>query len=298
VDADAFKSVFQQFCRMLGALAMLAQNVRGAASPQPFDKPGYNLLNPTPAASMRELNTDRPDKTESPYTVDAGHFQLEMDLVSYTHDHDATGGTDTRTDAFAIAPVNLKAGLFNNMDVQLVLESYNRVRTEDRAAGTIERQSGFGDVTLRLKQNLWGNDGGRTAFAMMPFVKIPANQDNLGNHAIEGGVILPIAAGLPCGWNLGAMTEFDFLRDDGGNDYHASFVNSITFSHDIAGKLGGYVEFFSEASAERGSRWVGTVDFGLTYGLTDTIQLDAGINVGVTQSADDLNPFIGLSMRF
>lgn len=29
------------------------------------------------------MSTDRPDKTESLYTVDAGHFQFEADLVSF-----------------------------------------------------------------------------------------------------------------------------------------------------------------------------------------------------------------------
>lgn len=28
---------------------------------------------------MRDFETDRPDVTESAYTVDAGHFQLETD---------------------------------------------------------------------------------------------------------------------------------------------------------------------------------------------------------------------------
>ena len=163
---------------------------------------------------MREFSADRPDKTESAYTVDAGHFQVEMDLVSYTYDRDQSGGGDTRTEAWAIAPVNLKVGLFNDLDVQLVLETYNRIRTEDRVAGTTQHQSGFGDATLRWKKNFWGNDGGKTAFAMMPFVKFPANQDNLGNHAVEGGLIFPFSMGLPRGWNLGVMTEVDFLRND------------------------------------------------------------------------------------
>ena len=66
----------------------------------------------------------------------------------------------------------------------------------------------------------------------------------------------------------------------------------------IVGKLGGYVEFFSLVSAERGADWIGTVDAGLTYALTDDIQLDAGVNVGVTRAADDINLFFGISMRF
>ena len=74
---------------------------------------------------MRELSADRPDKTESAYTVDAGHFQVEMDLVAYSYDHDRSGGDDTRTEAWAIAPMNLKLGLLNDVDLQLMIETYN-----------------------------------------------------------------------------------------------------------------------------------------------------------------------------
>ena len=62
--------------------------------------------------------------------------------------------------------------------------------------------------------------------------------------------------------------------------------------------LAGYVEFFSLVSAETGSDWVGTVDIGITYALSDNIQLDGGVNLGVTRSADDINPFFGISWRF
>lgn len=273
--------------------------VRAAETPAPApDKSGHHLFHPTPSGLMRELSTDRPDKTESAYTVDAGHFQLEMDLVTYARDRDQSGGGDTRTEAWAVAPVNLKVGLLNDVDLQLVLETWNHVRTDDRIAGAAVRQSGFGDLTVRLKKNFWGNDGGATAFAMMPFVKFPTNQDGLGNNSVEGGVIFPLAVELPAGWGMGVMTEVDFLRDDAGAGHHVSFINSITLAHDICGKLGGYVEFFSEVSTETGARWVGTVDLGLTYGLTDNLQLDTGINIGVTDSADDLNPFIGLAWRF
>jgi hypothetical protein len=94
------------------------------------------------------------------------------------------------------------------------------------------------------------------------------------------------------------MTEFDFLRDEAGKGYHTAFINSIAFGHDIYGKLGGYLEFFSEVSTESGSPWLGTVDLGLTYSLTKDIQLDAGVNIGITKSADDVSPFLGLSWRF
>jgi len=268
-----------------------------AARPAP-DKGQYHLFNPTPRDLMRPMATDRPDKTESAYTVDAGHFQFEMDLATYTSDRDKSGGGDTRTRAWAIAPVNLKLGLTNNVDLQVILDNYSQVRVEDRAAGTVERMSGFGDITARLKVNLWGNDGGKTALAVMPFLKFPTNQDGLGNNAVEGGVIFPLALELPHGWGLGAQAEIDVLRNADSRGYHASFLSTISIGHDIVGNLAGYVEFFNEVSTQLDTPWVATVDIGFTYAVTDDIQLDAGINIGVTRSAPDLNPFVGISWRF
>lgn len=280
-----------------GALADEATEGRPQA-----DKSKYHLFNPTPRDLMREMSTDRPDKTESPYTVDAGHFQIEMDVVNYTYDREKFSGPfDVRTEAWAVAPMNLKVGLCNRVDLQLVLETWNEVRSDLLFGDSVvvrNVQRGFGDITARLKCNFWGNDGGTTAFAAMPFVKIPTNEEDLGNNNVEGGLILPLAVQLPYGFGMGLMTEFDVMRDGDDDGYHPEFVNSITFSHDIVGDLGGYVEFWSLVSTEEDSEWQGTFDVGLTYGLTDNVQLDTGVNIGVTDSADDVNPFVGISWRF
>jgi hypothetical protein len=264
-----------------------------AVKPLP-DKGGYNLFNPTPRELIRELTPDRPDKTESPYTVDAGHIQLEMDFVTFTLNR----SNDTRIEAWNVAPVNFKIGLLNNVDLQFIFDDYLYVRTEDRQAHKMTTRSGVGDLTTRLKINLWGNDGGQTAFGVLPFFKFPTNSDHLGNDAVEGGVIFPLAVKLPAGWDLGLETGIRFLRNEQDRGYHAEIVNSVTVGHELIGKLGGYLEFFSSVSSEPASSWVGTVDLGLTYGLTDNIQLDAGVNLGVTRSADDVNAFTGLTVRF
>jgi len=256
----------------------------------------YHLLNPTPPALMREMATDRPDKTESPYTVDVGHYQMEMSLLGYTYDHDNPQEPNTQAETFNVTPMNLKGGLLNSVDLQLVIDSYISERTQ--VDSEVERKNGFGDLQTRLKINLWGNDSGSTALAVMPFVKFPTNGANLGNDTVEGGVIIPLAVALPNEWNVGVMTEFDVSQNAANEDYHVEFVNTITFSHSLIGDLNGYLEFFSKVNKEDDIPWVGTVDTGLTYALTKDIQLDAGMNIGVTRSADDLNPFCGLSIRY
>jgi len=261
------------------------------------DHPGknqYNLFRPTPDSLLRDFATDRPDKTESPFTVDAGHLQFEMDLLNYIYDETE----HERVKALAVAPTNFKAGLLNNLDLQVVVLPYIIQKTHDRDANNQTRASGFGDLLLRCKVNLWGNDGGGTAFAVMPFVKLPTSQDDLGNHAVEGGIVLPLAIQLPGRWDLGAMVQVNQARDSQSSDYHQEVIESVTLGHEITGGLSGYLEFFSNLSTERDANWVATFDFGFTYALRRNVQLDAGLNVGLTEAAYDWNPFVGLSVRY
>lgn len=261
------------------------------------DKSGYTLTNPVPRELMRDLSTDRPDQTESAYTVDAGHFQLESDIVNFTRDRDRTGGGDVRTSDLSLAALNLKLGLTNRMDLQLMLDPYVSSEVEDRVAGKSGRVSGFGDITTRLKFNFWGNDGGSTAFAVMPFVKWPLAASSMRNGETEGGVILILGYELPAGWSSAVMTEVDWVSDGaGGRD--TEWINCITFARDITGKLGGYFELFTVMGDATGFEWQGQFDIGLTYAVSHNTQLDAGCNFGVTRSAPDYQPFVGVSRRF
>lgn len=263
----------------------------------PADKRTCELLLSAPRAALRGMHTDRPDQTESAYTVDAGRFQVEMDLLRLTLDSDRFGGGDVRTETWAVAPLNLKAGLRHDLDLQFVLDPFIHARSEDRAAGTVNEATGFGDLQTRLKLNLWGNDGGRTALAVMPFVKWPLPQSSLRNGRVEGGVIFPFALDLGRGWGLGAMTECDFVAGEDDGD-EVEFVNSVTLARDVTRRLGMYVEFYTVTGTAPGLRWQGQVDVGWTYALGEDMQLDLGCNFGVTEAAPDFNPFVGLSRRF
>src|SRR5687767_7346997 len=71
------------------------------------EKLRYHLFNPTPRQLMREMSTDRPDKTESAYTVDAGHFQVEADLVSYAYDAHNPDRDHTITESLGVGTLNI-----------------------------------------------------------------------------------------------------------------------------------------------------------------------------------------------
>ena len=79
------------------------------------DKNQYWLLNPVPIDQMRSFSTDRPTKSNVPYTVDAGHLQYETDLVNFTHQ---IAGT-MRTDTLLMPNPTLKVGLTNKVDLEV-----------------------------------------------------------------------------------------------------------------------------------------------------------------------------------
>lgn len=248
-----------------------------------------------PSVAMRELSSDRPDATESPFTVEPGRVQIEMSFAEYTRDRHNPEREDIRMAAWAFAPVNVRIGLTPAAEVQFVVDSFVDVKTDDRVAGVTNRTRGFGDVTVRAKWNFWGNDSGKTALGLMPFVKLPTARRGIGNDSFEGGVILPFASELGGGWGFGAMTELDAVRNQADDGYAAAWVNTATASRGLTERVG---IFFELASAVGEGKPVLTGNIGLTYAVNDDLQLDAGVNVGLTRSADDLTLFTGFVKRF
>lgn len=242
------------------------------------------------------MSTDRPDTTESPYTVDAGHVQIEMSFVDFTYDRRNEDSETARS--IAAAPFLVKLGLLHNVDLQIGTNPHSTNRITDRTTDTTETVSGFGDTIVRLKINLWGNDGGLTAFALMPFVKFPTADDDLGNGNIEGGVIAPLGVDLGDEWSLGLMGEIDFNRSTADDRYVVDLVHTATIGRPLFGELGGYVEYAGFLNLNGDENYRALFDAGLTYGVSPDLQLDAGVRVGLTEASDDVGLFAGASIRF
>ena len=105
-------------------------------------------------------------------------------------------------------------------------------------------QSGAGDFISRLKINLWGDDGGPTAFGLLPYVKFPTSTDGLGNNAVEGGMIFPLAVSLPHDFDLSLETAVSLMKNNDNGGYHEEFIASASLDHRIVGKLSGFRGIF------------------------------------------------------
>src|SRR5712691_9455726 len=67
------------FALLAATMLAIAAGVEPPSAGNPaVDKSVFHLFNPTPAEHLRAMYWDGPGATESPYTVDAGHFQIEF----------------------------------------------------------------------------------------------------------------------------------------------------------------------------------------------------------------------------
>lgn len=281
---------------MVSAAAVLV----GVSTAAAGSKRGYTLFNPTPDSRLRDMTTDRPDATESPFTIDAGHVQIETNLYGFSRAHrDIDGSTG---ESHEIGTTNIRIGLTNDAEINFVWQPYGQARTKLSGA-IVDRQSGAGSVDIRGKINLWGNDtmaATGSALALLPFVTLPTDRNNgISAEHVEGGLIVPLALELPNRFGLGLNGGVVWSKDDARRRYRAQYLATASLAYEWTDRLGSYYElavtFNTGDPRADTAAFVGT---GVTYAVTDNIQLDAGVNIGITDSADRINPIVGVSQRF
>lgn len=260
-----------------------------AAWSGPLDMHGsYSLWNRAPRERLRPIGPE-----PHPYTTDPGWFQLEIDPLSYTRNRDS----EERTRAFDM-PALLKIGLFENIDLQFGFELLLRERTNDLDTGDRERDSGFGDMMIASKINLWGNDGGDTAMAVQPFIMLPTARHDGGDGGASGGVMFPTAWALDDVWTLEITPSVAAVRNSNDDGYVTEFAHLTVFTRELWEDLEGFVELENAATTESGQTWEAIIATGLTWEVNPDTVLESGVGFGLNDATDDLTVYLKLVQRF
>lgn len=256
------------------------------------------LLGPLAARAeeaLRPLCTDRPTKSTSPCTVDAGHFQLESDLFNETVDH--TGGVTTTTQLFT-SPT-LKLGLTRSIDIEANITPYERVSVRDH--GVTTTAAGFGDLFLKAKVSLLGDDGGNVGVGLVSYLKVPTAHAGVGNGAVEGGLIVPVQFNLPQSWSVVIDPEVDVLENNDGPGHHANAQGLVSVSKGVTSQVTLSAELWSDVnwdpagrttqvSADLGGAWIPK--------SSPNLQFDGGFNFGLNHLTPGVQGYVGVSRRF
>lgn len=239
------------------------------------------------AESVRPLAADRPDSTESPQTVDKGYFQIETSFADYAFD-DKNG---SRSKSLSLMETNFKYGVTDTIDFHLVVSPY--INQEVNSSSRNESSVSHGDFQVRAKFNLWGNDAGLSAMALLPYLKIPSGA--FSNDEYEGGLIVTYAA-VVYGREVGVQLQLDNVYNENTQDRDWAGSHTLVTGYDLSEKVGGYLEYIGEYTAEED--YNPYFSFGWTWQTGSNSQWDIGSVVALNDQGEDYRLFSGYTLRF
>lgn len=245
---------------------------------------------PADADDLKPICPDRPGRGTSPCTLDEGHAQFELGLFDDSFQH-RSGVT---TDIDNVGSLLAKWGLNERMDVEAGMALYQYQRVHD-ASGT-STLSGIGDLFLHAKYNPLTTDG---SFALVvgPFLKLPTASGGLGNGAVEGGMVLPMAYDLGNNWSLAMTPEADVQLNAAGHGYHANLVNVVGLGRSFGPWTLGAEVWTGQNLDPAGTVSQYTFDLTAAWLANNDTQLDGGVNIGLNRATPDLEIYFGVSRR-
>jgi hypothetical protein len=251
--------------------------------PAQDSKPVYHLFNPVPRAELREFALDRPDVTESPQTVDAGHFQFEGDVVKWQKPDKDSDGTVLLWNGL------YKMGLAKNWDVHVGYELYNITPNYEGA----NSPDGHGALTFRVKRNFWGNEGDtKTALGTIPYVSFTSGNPFDSNEEIQYGVGFPFSCSINDKLGWGGQPQVDFIPDgEGGHEF--SFFQTVVLGGSLIGKFDFYVEVVGVFNSIDNQY---LANGGVIYNVSPNVKVDIATNIGLT-NVSPTRIYLGFSCR-
>lgn len=257
----------------------------------PYDSAYFNLFQPVPRNRLRPLRPDRPGVTESPFTVDAGHFQTETDALRVVNEREGT----SRGRELKVAYTTLKMGLSRRTDIQVEMPLYKVQKEREAGETNWQRQASFGDVSVRLKHNFLGDDQeGPVAMAVVAYTRLPTG-GKTGSGAVEGGLIVPVNIELPHRFNLDLQVQGDLNYDREQGEHYARVMPSIALDHEFTDVFSFLVEGVTQWDAQRRD-WRSSLNLAPIFSLNDNLQVDFGTHLALSKEMDR-EFFVGFTFR-
>jgi hypothetical protein len=224
-----------------------------------------------------EINTDRPDVTNSSVVVPAGSLQIETGLNFSARDGSRfVDGTNTR----------LRAGIANCLELLVDVPTYfANVRGREG--------SGFSDVAPALKWQV-SPIPGKVDLSAVFGVALPTGSASIAGLGAQPYLQFPWSWELRGGWGLSGMfTEFIHPSDP-----TSKLVTEATFviEKKVTERASLFVEYVGDYP-ENGSP-AQLLNSGGLYRLSPNQQLDFHVAVGLNHNAPNYVVGVGYSVRF
>lgn len=252
------------------------------------------------AALPRPLSTDRPGNGNAATTVPRLRLQLETSVAWALSRDD---GRDTTAHQISF-PTALRFGVTDWLELRAI-SGLLGVDVRDGGETGREARVYATDTAVGVKAWLLPAVGALPDLALMVDVFLPSGGGPFTTGEALPDARLAAAWSLPAGFGVLLNVGFDLLPTagvgpDGGGRARFLYVVNVnwTLPPALTDRLALFVEAYGRESFDAGSTSIRQLDVGLTFRVTDDLQLDAFSQHAFTEASPDHQVALGVSARF
>ena len=235
--------------------------------------------------SLGALITDRPDATESPTAIPKGYLQVETGAFFESFEKNSI-----KINSSTFNTTLLRLGLLDNLELRIGWD-FTEVSTTINGNKLSDVASGFNPLLLGFKSGIAKENGAFPEIGVMGHIYLPFTASRDFKPETTGvdfrfSFAHTLSENSSISYNLGAAW--------GDDSSEAAYVYTLAYGQSITNKLGAYAELYGDMPENSSSNhfW----DAGLSYLLSDNVQLDATIGSSITEG-QDLLLSAGISFR-
>jgi Putative MetA-pathway of phenol degradation len=278
--------------RVLAVGWLVVASVAGVPLPGFAQNPhgGRPAANPAPRLTERaveDLETDRPDITESSSVVGAGLWQLETGVLFQSDRTDPVTAHDTS------APnVLMRIGVSSRMEIRIGGEGF---LAESLSTPGSSMATGASDLELGLKYKFVDQSRAGVDISVIPIISMPTGSDAFTTGGYDPTVKLVLQRDLPRGFGIGGNLIFASITED--NHRFTQTSVSASLGHDLKAGWAGFWELYGASALSRdgGRAWL--FDTGVTHTIGKNVQIDVSVGRGLTTDAPDWFLGAGFAIR-
>lgn len=233
-------------------------------------------------SQQEPISTDRPDQTESAFTVPANHIQFES---GFGYDKFET------EEVYSYPSLLIRYGLSENFELRLETE-FSRIKFTDTQEGSGSNQ-GMSPIELGCKIKIAEENGILPTTSFIGHLSIPklASKDFTSSYyasSFRFTMQHTLSDRFSLGYNAGAEWN--------GDTPEPVFIYTATTGFSILDNLGSYIELYG--FAPQNSKAEHRMDGGLTFQPRKNIQIDLSGGIDLNGNPFDYFAALGFSMRF
>jgi hypothetical protein len=231
------------------------------------------------------IQPDRPDFTEGTGLIPRGHYQVEGG---------ATVGRVEDVDTTTFGELLVRIGAGERWEARIGVSSYNRIETP------LDEVTGFDDpavgVKVRFTDPADDQGPGQPAVALVLGTSLPEGDEELTADEWVPEAVLAFDWVLGDRFSLGSNLGYTYETEDGDRFHQVSV--SLTSGLSITERLGAYLEWYGFSEETLDGPTTHYVNGGMSFLVTNDLQLDARIGTGLNDAHPDWYAGVGASVRW